>query len=348
MIRVGLDTMMRFEARIPASVANLGPGFDSIGMAVDLFQLRLSLEPGGETPAITATGTDVDRVRLDEDNLICKAINAAYEYAGRTLPSGYHLHIDNEIPMARGLGSSAAAVVGGLLLAREWLAAMDVTLDAQDLIELAINLEGHGDNVVAALTGGVTVTVKGEQRCFWQRLCVTEYPALVLAIPETWGYTVNARRLLPSSVPYADAVYNSAHAALLIAALSSCNYELLGEAMRDRLHEPYREQIYPWLSNARAAALEAGAYGVSLSGAGPSMVAFVPVNNCSAVMRALEAAYHEDGFKVNVYRAAVTGGAVSRTVILTGNDVSASSWSGLEETGRGIHSGGRHDIEVKA
>lgn len=321
---------MRIEARVPASVANLGPGFDCLGMAVDLFQLRLCLVPGGDSKIINAHGTNMDRIAAKPDNLVCRALHTAFDHAGYRLPCGYRLEIDNEIPMARGLGSSAAAIVGGLLLAREWLAAeYNCGLTTSDLVELAVQLEGHGDNVVAAMMGGVTVAVKGENRLYWQRIGATEYPSLVLAIPESWQTTASARRLLPASVPYGDAVYNSAHVALLVAALAGGNYGLLGEAMRDRLHEPYREEIYPWLSAVRAAALEAGAYGVSLSGAGPSMVAFVPDDSVGTVMNAMETAYLENGHEAHVYRASVAGGAVVRTA---SDDSGTALWSGVDES----------------
>lgn len=348
----GMPSDMRFEAIVPASVANLGPGFDSIGMAVDLFQLRLSLVPGGEARLVTFEGTDAERVEAGPDNLITRALEAAFRCAGQDVPSGFRLYIENDIPIARGLGSSAAAIVGGLLLAREWLAVLGASISVDQLVELAVDLEGHGDNVVAAMMGGVTLAVMGEDRCLWQQIGAAEYPALVLAVPESWQTTDDARRLLPAEVPYADAVFNSAHAALLVTALVNCRYDLLAEAMRDRLHEPYREQIYPWISPAREAALAAGAYGVSLSGAGPSMVAFVPsdTETIRAVMRRMEEAYLEGGLRAGVYLAGVAGGAVSRTV--SGDAGDCTPWTGVDQSsgmpaGR-LKGGGVMDVEIKA
>ncbi|HEY8449960.1 MAG TPA: homoserine kinase [Bacillota bacterium] len=328
---------MRIEAKVPASVANLGPGFDCIGMAVDRFQLRLSLVPGGEERSIEVRGVDADRIERGPDNLVCRALDEAFRFAGCEPPRGFRLMIDNDIPLARGLGSSAAAIVGGLLLAREWLLAGDVLLSLEDIADLAVSLEGHGDNVIAALVGGVAVSVKGADGVRWQATRTTEFPALVLAVPESWQKTADARRLLPASVPYEDAVYNSAHTALLIAALMNGDYAMLREAMRDRLHEPYRERIYPWLPNVRRAALEAGAFGVSLSGAGPSTAAFVPAGNISSVMQAMASAYREAGLRAEVYRAAVAGGALARTVP-AGDGV---SWPHAEplEVSRGLSGG---------
>lgn len=300
---------MLIEAKVPATVANLGPGFDCVAVAVDAFHLHLTWAPGPQPLQITLRG-QIDGITADESNLVVKTMNAVLakaDYEG----VGGSLTIDNGIPPARGLGSSAAAIVGALMLVNKWLQEHGQGYDQDKLAAMATEFEGHADNVVAALFGGLTVAAVEGDRVIWQGLKPVEFPTMVLAIPEGSQTTPSARAVLPRDIAHADAAFNVARCGVLLTALYSGRYDLLRWAMVDRLHEPYRAQLYPWLSAVRQAALDVGAYGLSLSGAGPSTVAFVPEERVGMVMGAIARCYRDAGLEVLTCRAAVNGGAVT-------------------------------------
>lgn len=303
---------MNVEVIVPASVANLGPGFDCLGMAVDAFKLRLHCRfDAGAGVRIAVGGPAGGGIpETPADNLIVRAMEAAFSAAG-VRPEGYELAIDNGIPLGGGLGSSAAAVIGGLLAARAWLAGQGRSLPDDRLLALAAGIEGHADNAAAAFYGGVTLAVQGAGGAVLaHRLSLVEYPAVVLAVPVHRQSTRQARSVLPATVPHGDAAFNVARSALMVAALTGGRYDLLAEAMADRLHEPYRQRLYPWLTALREAAVAAGAYGACLSGAGPAAAALAPPEQVSAVASAMHASLAEAGVEAAVYRAAVSAGAV--------------------------------------
>lgn len=305
---------MNVEVVVPATVANLGPGFDCLGMAVDTFKLRLCCRfDAADGVRISVGGAASDGISdYPGENLVSRAMEEAFAAAGAR-PRGYDLRIDNGIPLAGGLGSSAAAVIGGLLLARAWLECRGRRLDDERLLALAARMEGHADNAAAALCGGVTLAVQRDDgRAFAYRLPLLEYPAVVLAVPARRQATRQARNVLPAQVPHGDAAFNAARSALLVAVLTGGKYELLYEAMVDRLHEPYRRCLYPWLDGLREAAVAAGAYGACLSGAGPAAAALTPADRVSAVASAMQACLADAGLEAEVYRAAVSAGALVR------------------------------------
>jgi homoserine kinase len=244
------------RVRVPASSANLGPGFDCFAAALGLFlELEVSEAPGFELL------TDLD-VRRDRSNLAI----AAFE---RLLPaSGHRFRLSSQIPLSGGLGSSAAAVVAGLLAARR-LAGGDG--EGAELLELATEHEGHPDNVAAALLGGIVVCADGEAH----RLDPPASLEALLVVPERAVRTQRARAVLPASVPLADAVYNTAHGALLMLGLASGDLELIGRGLSDKLHQPYRAHLYPRSAALLDAAASLGALGATLSGAGPTVLVWV-------------------------------------------------------------------------
>ena len=254
--------------RVPASTANLGPGFDCLGLALDLYNtVSLSLASVTE---VLLSGAGADSLPAGPDNLVLRAAQRLAEHAGREVP-GWKLVAHNEIPLARGLGSSSSAIVGGLVAASQVL---ELDLPAPELLDLAADLEGHPDNVAPALLGGLTVCAQDGPHTHCLRLPPPEGLYLAVAIPDWEVNTHAARQLLPAEYSRADAVYNLSHAALTLAALIRERYDLLGTAMRDRLHQPYRLPLVPGTAAALEAALEAGAHGAALSGSGPTVVAF--------------------------------------------------------------------------
>jgi homoserine kinase len=254
------------RVRVAASSANLGPGFDCFAAALGLF---LELEVS-EAPAFEIV-TDLD-VRRDRGNLAV----AAFE---RLLPaSRYRFALRSQIPLSGGLGSSAAAVVAGLLAAQQLGGG-----EGQALLGLASEIEGHPDNVAAALLGGIVVCADARA----DRLAAPAGLAALLVVPERAVRTQRARAVLPASVALADAVYNTAHGALLMLGLASGDLELVGRGLGDRLHQPYRGHLYPRSARLLADAVSLGALGATISGAGPSVLVWVREDDGEAVAAAL-------------------------------------------------------------
>lgn len=271
----------------PASSANLGPGFDALGMALE-FGCEVSLEETDSGLDIAVEGQGAEEIPLDESNLVVQAAARVFErvrrgmgqgearLAGARLPRGLRLRTRNEIPIARGLGSSAAAIVGGLLAADRLTGA---GLEPSELVALGTEMEGHPDNIAPALLGGITVAVSEQGRVYCEAIRPPAALYLALAVPDFQVVTEEARRLVPDRVSLEDAVHNLGRSSLLVASLVSGRWNLLRVAMQDRLHQPYRRTLVPGMEEAFRAAEEAGAAGVALSGSGPAVVALVPAGS---------------------------------------------------------------------
>lgn len=262
--------------RVPATTANLGPGFDALGLALELYNyIEVTPGTGTESLSITVQGEGRDDLPRGRDNLVYQAVARAFQE--RSLhPPALSLYLVNNIPLARGLGSSAAAIVGGLLVAQELLA---VPLSQEELLALACQLEGHPDNVSAALLGGLVISCSGKQgRYHYLKARPPESLRLVVAIPELRLSTQEARRVLPDVLSRSDAVFNLSRTALLTASLLTNDLSALALALEDRLHQPYRSPLIPGMEEVFQAARQAGALGVALSGSGPSIIAFAEDN----------------------------------------------------------------------
>jgi len=269
------------RVRVPATSANLGPGFDALGLALRLYN-TLELWDA-DAPAIEVEGEGAGTLPRDPSHLAYRAARAVVKRAGRAArrpPEAFGIRQRNHIPLARGLGSSAAAIVGGAVAAN---ARLGGPLGLQALLDLAAELEGHPDNVAPALLGGFVACAATPSGVRWLRLASPSLAA-VLAVPECAVSTVEARRLLPAEVPFADAVFNVSRTALLVGALSAGRTDLLAEATEDRLHQPYRAALVPGLAEVLAAARRAGAWGAVLSGSGPSVLAFGDAPGIGAAM----------------------------------------------------------------
>ncbi|MFN3974161.1 MAG: homoserine kinase [Dehalococcoidia bacterium] len=256
----------RVEVRVPATTANLGPGFDCLGMALELFNL-VRLETGRS--GVVVTGEGADTLPAGPENLVYQAVQRAFERAGHPLPS-LALSCRNFIPLARGLGSSSAAIVGGLVAGN---ALMGYPLDTHTLLELAAEMEGHPDNVAPALLGGCQVVVRLDGRLHTASIPLPPDMRVVILIPDQPMPTEQARAVLPPQVRREDAVFNLGRVALLVNALCKGRLEDLRWATQDRLHQPARQALFPAMPLIFKAGLEAGALGVFLSGAGSSIVA---------------------------------------------------------------------------
>jgi len=285
----------RVSFRIPASTANLGAGFDALSLALSRY-LRISIQPGEEMQ-IQATGVDAALIPTTEDNLICRVAAATANRRGRTLPP-YHLKIENEIPLARGMGSSAAAIIAGITcyeaLAGDWLS-------EQELYRCAFQFENHPDNLAAALCGNlISAAVADDGTVLVSKLTIPGKIGAVVVIPSFELSTEKARSVLPDTYSRKDAVYNIQRAALTIAALTTGNWSLIREAMRDRIHQPYRAKLIPGLEEILALEIK-GLLGVALSGAGPTVFAFVDPKRSSEIGTALTATFKKNGVEATAH-----------------------------------------------
>jgi homoserine kinase len=272
---------MRVRVRVPATSANLGPGFDALGLALALHNEVIGEE--ADEVAVAVEGEGAARLDAGAKNVVARGVALGFEVAGRPF-RGARLRCVNRIPLSRGLGSSAAAWVGGLLAAN---ALLGEPIDRDGLLAAATRAEGHPDNVAAALLGGLTVSCADGPRVTAVSLPLPAGIDWVVLVPETQSSTHEARAVLPDVVPRADAVFNVQRVSLLLAALGAGRADLLDLAMQDRLHQPYRRRLFPWMEEVAAAGRRAGALGCVLSGAGPCLLAAVPARGGQVVAAAM-------------------------------------------------------------
>jgi homoserine kinase len=256
---------------VPATSANLGPGFDSLGLALDLRD-RLEAEVLPEGLVVEVDGSGADEVPLDETHLVVRAMRAGFKQMNAA-PAGLRLSCTNVIPHARGLGSSSAAIVGGLSVARELVAGGSLLLDDDTVFALAARIEGHPDNVAPACYGGFVISGRDDDGEFYAvRSAVDPRISVVVLVPAEPVSTELARRLLPEQVAHADAAADAGRTALLVAALGGQPEHLL-RATKDYLHQDYRREAMPE-SLALVDALRADGVPAIVSGAGPTVLAF--------------------------------------------------------------------------
>ena len=276
---------------VPATSANLGPGFDSLGLAFSFGnRVRIAAENSAFAP-VTVHTSDAARVPSNKRNIIFQAAQTLFDFLGQDV--AFRLEAWNEIPHSRGLGSSAAARVGGLVAANEWARAHDLkTASTAELLDLATQLEGHPDNAAAALLGGLTVSALGESTVENDRtpsghahslqFPVARWPHFAVWIPEAELPTSQARAALPETVSHRDAVFNLSRTALLLSCLATGNWDALADSLQDRLHQPQRAPLIADWPIVEKAAQDAGAIGVTISGAGSTLLLWLPDENAQA------------------------------------------------------------------
>ncbi|MGB3535406.1 MAG: homoserine kinase [Microcoleaceae cyanobacterium] len=287
---------------VPATTANLGPGFDCIGSALTLYNsVRFSsTQPSTQTNSprveITVSGTEADQVSLNSDNLAYQAFTTFYQHLNQS-PPDVNIHIQLGVPLARGLGSSATAIVAGLLGAN---ALSGNPLSLAEVTELAIAIEGHPDNVVPALLGNCQLSVADGKR--WEICQIPWHSSIipVVAIPNFELSTASSRQVLPTQYSKADAIFNIAHFGLLIRGLETGNRQWLKAALKDRIHQPYRYSLIRGYEAVQAAAVEAGAMGLVISGAGPTLLALTDTDTAAAVATAMTTAWKQQGVEAEV------------------------------------------------
>lgn len=283
------------RVQVPATTANMGPGLDTLGMALKIYNIVEMEETDGGL-VIEAEGDGADKISKDEDNIVYRAAVKVFEKTGYS-PKGLRIKLINNIPVARGLGSSAAAIVGGLIGAN-FLTGNK--LSEKDIITLACIIEGHPDNVAPAILGGIVVSsmVDGDVKYF--KIQPPANLKCVVAVPDYHLATKLAREVLPQQVSLSDAVFNISRAALIVAGLMQGDLNILSSAMDDRLHQPYRSSLVPGMKKVFAAAKLAGAKGVALSGAGPTLIAFGD-DNMELIAKVMKDTFMTNGVRAKVY-----------------------------------------------
>ena len=288
---------MNIKIQVPATSANLGPGFDTLGLALDLWNETII------TPAnnflIQVKGEGANKLSQDKDNLIIRAALRLAESAGRSLPP-FHADCVNHISLSSGLGSSAAAIMTGLLAGN---ALLESPLTNKDILNLAAEMEGHPDNVAPALLGGLVVSTMDNKKVIAHQIPIGMDVHITIVLPDFHISTKQARAALPKKIIMKDAVHNISRAVLVTESFRTGDFELLGEAMTDTLHQPYRLKLMPGAQSAMDAAKEAGASAVALSGAGPSLIAFSKTE--SGIGEAMKRAFEQVGLNARIFHLGV-------------------------------------------
>jgi homoserine kinase len=281
-----------YSFRVPAGTSNLGAGFDALGLALEIY-LRVRIELAAKTE-IVALGVDSGEIPTSPDNnLILRVAKRVATLRNRELPT-FRMTIANEIPLMRGLGSSAAAIIAGITCYE--LVAQDQLSEAE-IFRYAFEFESHPDNLSPALRGGLVAACQGpESEVFIANLSVAPGVKCVIVIPEFEVSTEKARAVLPQTYSRKDAVYNIQRSALIIGALTTGNWPLLREAMKDRIHQPYRSSLIPGFEEILALRTP-GMYGVALSGAGPTIFALAEPAKADAVGWDITAVFEKYGVK---------------------------------------------------
>ena len=303
--------MKKATVSVPASTANLGAGFDCLALAlglrntVEFYEIKQGLE-------IDVEGEGAERVPVDTTHLTLRAAEKVFEKVGRR-PEGLRIHAINGIPLGSGMGSSAAAIVGGVAAAN---ALVDGRLSREALLRIAHEVEGHPDNVAAALFGGLTLVSAVDGELLIKSLALPP-TKVVIVLPDLKLSTAEARAALPAQVPLKDAVFNIGRALFTVQALTQSDYELMRFAIADRLHQPYRKKLVTGYDAVVMEARKAGAVAVALSGAGPSLVAFSPDKHWE-IAHAMKAAFEANGVAARVFVLPVDRQGVQVQMSVTG------------------------------
>lgn len=288
------------QVTVPATTANIGPGFDCLGAALTLYN-HFTFTPA-DSLTITITGNEADRLSTGPDNLVYQSYEAFYNHLQKPAPP-VHIAIDLHVPLSRGLGSSSTAIVGGLVGANLLAGS---PLNQTQLATLATDLEGHPDNVVPALMGGCQLAIHKPNTPL--TICpISWHESIVpiVAIPDFELATVDARRVLPDSYSRPDAIFNASHLGLLTQGLATGNGEWLSRALCDRIHQPYRKTLIPNYDNIYTEALAAGAWGLVISGAGPTLLALASQATANAVEQTLGKPWQSANIAYSVHQLAI-------------------------------------------
>jgi len=299
------------KIQVPATTANLGPGFDCLGLALKLY-LNLEIEEIEEGLVIEYQGEGAEKFSAKKDTLIGKSAELVLKKTGQDKSKkGLKIKAFNQIPITRGLGSSASAIIGGIVGAAKLY---NINLTNQEMLELALSLEGHMDNIVPALIGGLTLAYKtGRGEIRWTRIKTPRDLRIVIAIPDFTLSTEEMRKALPQKVTLPKAVFNLSRSALLVNALQNSDWDVLAEAMEDRLHQPYRAPFIPGIEDMFSQIKKTGLAGVALSGSGPSVVSLTKKGREETISKIMKDAFLNAGItcRILVLEADLEGTTIS-------------------------------------
>lgn len=314
----------RVSVRVPATSANLGPGFDCLGLALDLWnEARFTL--AGEGLHLRCVG-ETQAIPTDERNMIVQAMRFFCDVRGLPFPQGVQIDCRNDIPVGSGLGSSAAATLLGLLGAA---ALLDAPLTPDEALSLAARMEGHADNASAALLGGLVIVAAGKDGAWLAHRIEIPERRVAVVLPEVTLPTRAARAALPAEIALGDVTYTLGRAMLIVEALRDGDLGLLAQAMDDRLHLPYRLPLIPGGQQALEAARLAGAGAATLSGAGPGLIAFTGSDPAPAA-EAMRAAFIQAGIAARAFllKTSPVGARVTADEIISGSGrTDSTQWS---------------------
>ncbi len=298
---------MKVSVKVPATTANLGPGFDCLGMALPIYNtvtIEETVLPGTGVEinvlADESVGEDfsIEHIPMDENSIIYKAVELLYNSIGQS-PSELKINIHSQIPIARGLGSSASVIVGGLIAANELLGK---PADEAALLSIATEVEGHPDNVTPAIVGGLVISAKEDDGSIVYRKL--EWPdewVITVCIPEYELATDISRSVLPEEVPMKDAVYNAQRMAMFVEAIHTKDTELMKLALKDKLHQPYRMKLVPGLEKIiQNLKHEENVLGCVLSGAGPSILIISLKNDLERIRTMVKDTWHDLNLKAEI------------------------------------------------
>lgn len=298
---------MKISVKVPATTANIGPGFDCMGMALPIYNtitIEETVLPGTgiEINAInndsTADNLMFEHIPMDETSIIYKAVELLYNSIGQT-PSELKITVQSQIPIARGLGSSASVIVGGLLAANELLGH---PADEVALLSIATEVEGHPDNVTPAIVGGLCITSQEDDgTILYRKLNWPEEWNITVCIPDYELSTDISRSVLPKEVPMGDAVFNAKRLAMFVEAVNTKDAELMKIALQDKLHQPYRMKLVPGLDKIiENLKHEENVLGCVLSGAGPAILVISQKNDLDRIMSIVKETWEDMNVKVNI------------------------------------------------
>ncbi|MFA5779922.1 MAG: homoserine kinase [Elusimicrobiota bacterium] len=281
--------MKTIKIKIPATTANFGSGFDVLGAALKLYNEIEVVQVKGQRSKvkIEITGEGKDTLPGNEKNVVVRSMNAVFNICKKISPA-YRILLTNRIPLARGLGSSAAARLGGIVAANEICGRK---LSQDKVIQIVSKLEGHPDNVVPSFFGGLCVCNFNGKNVKYAKLKMPSDLKAVLCIPDFELSTDKARNILPETISHKDAVFNSSRVALFMSAIIQKKYELLSVAMEDKLHQPYRKKLIPGMDDVFNSAKKSGAYGVCISGSGPTIIALTSEVKSERIGKSMQKAF---------------------------------------------------------
>lgn len=285
--------MKKVSIQVPATSANCGPGFDTLGLACTLYNEATYEITNTRGFRLEVTGEGADYLKPFGRNLAFSSFLRVWNAITGGERIGLKMTMTNRIPMSRGLGSSSSAIVAGLYAAN---ALCDDYYTKDQLLDIATEIEGHPDNVAPALYGGFTISYMEEGKAHSLRLLPAKPLKFIAVVPDSKLPTPLARQAIPATVPHKDAVFNTSRASLLVGALLSGQYGYLGMALEDKLHQPYRAHLIPGLADVFAAAKAAGAYNAIISGAGSTVMAYAsPQADCKGIAKAMVKAFADKG-----------------------------------------------------